>query len=58
MTVEDRIPEDVRKALITRGHKLKVGGGWTLGHNAAILIEGGVLHAAADPRSDAYALAW
>ena len=58
MTVEDRIPEDVRKALTARGHKLKVGGGWTLGHNAAILIEGGVLHAAADPRSDAYALAW
>lgn len=58
MTVEDRIPEEIRTELIARGHKLKVAGAWSLGSNAAILIEGGVLHAAADPRCDAYALAW
>ncbi|MFN7922825.1 MAG: gamma-glutamyltransferase [Bryobacteraceae bacterium] len=59
-TVEDRVPEKVRAELRTRGHKLKVGGGWSLGLNAAIVIDPvtGVLSAGADPRADAYALAW
>jgi gamma-glutamyltranspeptidase/glutathione hydrolase len=58
-TVEDRIPEEVRNELRTRGHKLKVNGPWSLGLNAAILVDSAnVLHAAADPRADAYALAW
>ncbi|MBM3727022.1 MAG: gamma-glutamyltransferase [Acidobacteria bacterium] len=60
VTVESRIPEAVRAALKQRGHKLKVGGAWSLGYNAAIVIDAatGVLHAGADPRVDAYALAW
>ncbi|MBL8294618.1 MAG: gamma-glutamyltransferase, partial [Bryobacterales bacterium] len=58
-TVEDRIPEEVRNELRTRGHKLKVNGPWSLGLNAAILVDSAnILHAAADPRADAYALAW
>ena len=60
MTVEDRIPEAVRATLVAKGHKLKVAGPWSLGSNAAIILDAatGVLHAAADPRCDAYALAW
>jgi gamma-glutamyltranspeptidase/glutathione hydrolase len=60
LTVEDRIPKDVRQVLKRKGHKLKVNGGWSLGMNAAIVIdtETGVLSAGADPRVDAYALAW
>lgn len=58
-TVEDRVPEEVRTELRNRGHKLKVNGAWSLGLNAAILVDGAnILHAAADPRADAYALAW
>jgi gamma-glutamyltranspeptidase/glutathione hydrolase len=58
--VEDRIPEAVRKALIARGHKLRVSGPWSLGANAGIVVDpaSGVLSAGADPRCDAYALAW
>ncbi|MFB3826274.1 MAG: gamma-glutamyltransferase [Bryobacteraceae bacterium] len=60
MTVEDRIPEAVRAALRSKGHNLRVAGPWSLGANAAIAIDwtGGVLSAGADPRCDAYALAW
>ncbi len=58
-SVEDRVPEAVRDALRKKGHLLKVTGSWSLGMNAAIAIgENGVLHAGADPRVDAYALAW
>jgi len=60
MSVEDRIPEAVRSALITKGHKLKVGGAWTMGSLAAIIVDPktGVLSAGTDPRVDAYAIAW
>jgi gamma-glutamyltranspeptidase/glutathione hydrolase len=60
MSVEDRIPEAVREVLSKRGHKLRVNGPWTMGSNGAILIDltTGVLNAGADPRVDAYALAW
>jgi gamma-glutamyltranspeptidase / glutathione hydrolase len=59
-SVESRIPEDVRKALEAKGHRVKVSGAWSLGSNAAIVIDPatGVLSAGADPRADAYALAW
>ncbi len=59
MSVEARIPEDVRKALIAKRHRLGVSGAWTLGSNAAILIDPktGVLSAGADPRVEAYAWA-
>lgn len=58
--LEDRIPESVRKALEAKGHRVRITGPWTLGHNAAIVIdwERGLLEAGTDPRSDAWALAW
>jgi gamma-glutamyltranspeptidase / glutathione hydrolase len=60
MSVEMRVPESVRTALIARGHKLKVGGAWTMGSLAAIVVDPktGVLNAGTDPRVDAYAIAW
>ena len=60
MSVEQRIPEEVREALVKRGHKLRVGGPWTMGSLAAIVVDPktGVLSAGTDPRVDAYAIAW
>jgi gamma-glutamyltranspeptidase/glutathione hydrolase len=60
MSVEARIPEEVRKVLIARGHKLRVSGPWSLGSNAGIVIDSrtGALSAGADPRVEAYAWAW
>ena len=60
MSVEQRVPEAVRAALIARGHKLRVGGAWTMGSLAAIVVDPktGVLSAGTDPRVDAYAIAW
>jgi len=58
--VEERIPVAVRAALLKKGHKLRTYGPWSLGANAGILVDAvtGVLSAGADPRTDAYALAW
>jgi len=60
MSVEQRVPEAVREGLIKRGHKLRVGGPWTMGSLAAIVVDPktGVLSAGTDPRVDAYAIAW
>ena len=60
MSLEERIPEAVRNELIKRGHILSVSGPWSMGSNGAIVLDPktGVLHAGADPRVDAYALAW
>jgi gamma-glutamyltranspeptidase / glutathione hydrolase len=60
MSVEQRVPEAVRAGLVARGHKLRVGGAWTMGSLAAILVDPktGVLNAGTDPRVDAYAIAW
>jgi gamma-glutamyltranspeptidase/glutathione hydrolase len=60
MSVEGRIPETTRQALIARGHKLHVAPAWSLGSNAGIVLDvsTGVLSAGADPRVDAYAWAW
>ena len=60
MSVESRVPEPVRAALTARGHKVRVGGPWTMGSLAAITVDGktGVLSAGTDPRVDAYAIAW
>jgi gamma-glutamyltranspeptidase/glutathione hydrolase len=60
MAVEDRIPAEVREALIKRGHKLAVSGPWVMGSMGAILfdVKHGTVSAGADPRVDAYALAW
>jgi gamma-glutamyltranspeptidase/glutathione hydrolase len=58
--VENRIAPEVREALLRKGHKVRVVGGWSLGSNGAIVLdaETGVLNAGADPRANAYALAW
>jgi len=60
MSVEARISEATRQALIARGHKLRVVPAWSLGSNAGIVIDpaNGVLSAGADPRVEAYAWAW
>src|SRR5437588_498198 len=60
LSVESRIPEDVRKELLARGHKLKVTGAWSDGSLAVIVIDPktGVLNAGTDPRTEAYAWAW
>ena len=60
MSVEARIPEATRQALIGRGHKLHVDPPWSLGSNAGIVLDAntGVLSAGADPRVDAYAWVW
>ena len=58
--MESRIPDAVRQALIAKGHKLRVSGGWTQGSNAGIVVDPktGILSAGADPRVEAYAWAW
>jgi gamma-glutamyltranspeptidase/glutathione hydrolase len=60
LEVEARIHEGTQKALSARGHKLRVVEPWSLGSNAAIMIDAksGVLSAGADPRVEAYAWAW
>ncbi len=60
MSVEARVPEQVRQALIAKGHLLKVSDAWSMGCNAAIVVDvkTGLLSAGADPRVDAYAWAW
>jgi len=60
MSVEERVPAAVRDALLKKGHRLEVVGPWVTGSNGAILIDPatGVLNAGADPRAEAYALAW
>jgi len=60
MSVEARIPQATRDALIARGHKLHVTSAWSIGSNAGIVVDAttGVLSAGADPRVDAYAWAW
>jgi gamma-glutamyltranspeptidase/glutathione hydrolase len=60
MAVEDRIPAEVREALIKRGHKLTVSGPWVMGSMGAIMVDAkhSTVSAGADPRVDAYALAW
>ena len=60
LSVEARIPEPVRQALVAKGHKLRVADAWSMGCNAAIVVDlrTGLLSAGADPRVEAYAWAW
>ena len=60
LSVEDRIPPDVRAELTRRGHQVELSGPWTMGANCGITVdpETGILSAGADPRGDSYALAW
>ena len=57
LAVESRIPQAVQDALKAKGHALVVSGPWSLGANAAIVVDAarGVLSAGADVRTDAYA---
>ena len=59
LSVESRVPEAVQKALQAKGHKLQTARPWSLGSNAAIVVDAktGVLSAGADPRVEAYAWA-
>jgi gamma-glutamyltranspeptidase / glutathione hydrolase len=59
LSVEARIPAGVQKALSAKGHKLTVSGPWSLGANAAIVVDvtKGIVSAGADARTDAYAWA-
>ncbi|MGQ0736242.1 MAG: gamma-glutamyltransferase [Acidobacteriota bacterium] len=59
LSVESRIPEAIQKALQAKGHKLQTAGPWSLGSNAAIVVDPrtGVLSAGAEPRVEAYAWA-
>lgn len=59
LAVEPGIPEPVRAELRARGHKLRVAPAWSLGANAAILIDHqhGVLAAGVDPRTEGAAWA-
>jgi gamma-glutamyltranspeptidase/glutathione hydrolase len=60
LQVEDRIAESVRAELSRYGHKLTVGGPYSIGNNAAIVSNSdtGVVAAGADPRLPAFGLAW
>jgi gamma-glutamyltranspeptidase/glutathione hydrolase len=62
LAIEDRIPERVLKDLQSRGHELNLVQGWTATFGGAQMIhhdpETGVLTAAADPRREAYAIAY
>ena len=59
LSVESRVPEAVQKALQAKGHKLQTARPWSLGSNAAIVVDAktGVVSAGADPRVEAYAWA-
>jgi len=59
MSVESRIPEAVRNGLAAKGQVIRAAGAWSLGDNAAIVMDliTGVLNAGADPRTEAYAWA-
>lgn len=59
--VEDRVGPDVRSALAALGHEVDVISGWTATFGGAQMImvsPAGTLVAAADPRREAYALAY
>jgi gamma-glutamyltranspeptidase/glutathione hydrolase len=59
LSVESTIPAAVRKGLEAKGHKLTIARPWSLGANAAIVVDPRtrVLSAGADPRTEAYAWA-
>lgn len=62
VSIEDRVSRGTLEGLVSRGHQLSVIPGWTATFGGAQMIvwdpENGVLTAAADPRREAYALAY
>ena len=61
LQLEARFPTETQEGLVGRGHEIEVLGEWG-GPGSAVLIEvgegGGVLHGAADPRQDGYAVGY
>ena len=57
LSVEDRIPVAVQKALIAKGHKLTVSGRGRSARTRRLWTSSEVLSAGADVRNDAYAWA-
>ena len=55
LRIEDRIPNEVREQLASRGHKVEVRPPWSEGHVLAVQIDAktGVLAGGADPRGQA-----
>jgi gamma-glutamyltranspeptidase/glutathione hydrolase len=60
LSLEARIPEEVRKELERRGHKVAMRGPWSMNASAGLMVDvaRGTVSAAADPRTAALALAW
>ena len=62
LAIEDRVSEDVLRDLQSRGHELNLIKGWTATFGGAQMIhhnpDTGVLTAAADPRREAYSIAY
>jgi gamma-glutamyltranspeptidase/glutathione hydrolase len=62
LAIEDRVSEDVLRELQSRGHELNLIKGWTATFGGAQMIhhnpDTGVLTAAADPRREAYSIAY
>ena len=55
LRIEDRIPNEVRDQLASRGHKIEVRPAWSEGHVLAVQLDTktGVLAGGADPRGQA-----
>jgi gamma-glutamyltranspeptidase len=63
LALESRVPLDVRAELVRRGHDVSVVDGWsgpTFGGAQVILVDPatGVLRTGADPRREAYGIAY
>ena len=62
LAIEDRVPQEVRDALVARGHTVHARGGWTaeFGGAQAVLVDqiAGRRHADADRRREGWAVAY
>jgi gamma-glutamyltranspeptidase/glutathione hydrolase len=60
LSLEGRIPEEVRAELERRGHKVAMKGPWSMNASAGLMVDftNGTVSAGADPRTAALALAW
>jgi gamma-glutamyltranspeptidase/glutathione hydrolase len=57
LSVEENVAASVRAPLEAKGHKLRIQPAWTMGADAAIVVNGPVLDAGVDPRTEGYAWA-
>lgn len=60
VSMEERFPLHVRRALQTRGHEVKLAEAWAIGGAQGVMAdsEHGVLHGGADPRRDGFAVGY